>query len=211
MPSNSKSITHRGLAILRVLATALALGAASNASAHAVSIGYENAGPGAVTIWLGTYLHGAPTNEGSLTLEGVLGTVFGPTTTPFSLLVVGIGNKPAGLIDGVTNFYSPDATIGGSAPLVGSQAGFLAACPACGPVEHWQGVTFFGLVAGDYEFTWVPAANPSQEWSPLNTNMEGVFHLSGTVVNPGVSEPGSLALLGLAVAGLAAVRRRASR
>ena len=37
------------------VAAALMLGAVGNASAHATSIGYANAGAGAVTVWLGTY------------------------------------------------------------------------------------------------------------------------------------------------------------
>jgi PEP-CTERM motif len=194
--------------VATLAAAAMALLAAGNASAHAVSIGYANAGPGSVTVWLGTYNHGTPTNEGSLQLQGANGTVYGPVTTAFNLLAVG-GAKPAGLIDGVTNFYAPDANVGGSAPLVGSEAGFNAGCPACGPVEHWQGVTFAGLTAGDYQFTWIPAANASAEWSPLNTNMNGIFNLSG-VVNP-TPEPATLALVGVALAGLGfASRRRAA-
>lgn len=189
------------------VAAALALGAAGNASAHATSIGYTNAGPGAVTVWLGTYAHGGHHLEGSMTLTGVNGTVYGPTVNPFTILTCdGPACKPAGLIDGVTNWYAPDAVVGGSAPLSGSEAGFLAGCPACGPTNHWQGATFAGLTAGDYKFTWVPAANPTAEWSILNTNMDGVFNLAG-VVNP-TPEPGSLALVGLAILGLVAAQRR---
>lgn len=185
------------------LAAALSFGAINNASAHAVSIGYENAGPGAVNIWLGTYDHGGDHLEGGLTLQGALGTVFGPVTTAFSLLT---SSKPAGLIDGTTNFYAPDLFT--SNPLVGTEAGFNAACPACGPVDHWQGVTFTGLSVGDYQFTWNEAPNATAEWSLLNTNMNGIFHLGESVVNGTVPEPGSLALMGLAFAGLAAARRK---
>ena len=197
----TKKLSILGIAV----AAALALGVAKDAAAHATSIGYANAGPGAVTVWLGTYNHGGHHLEGSMQLTGVLGTIYGPTVNPFTLLTgTGAGFKPAGLIDGTTNFFAPNGTVGSSAPLTGVDPVLF------GGVNHWQGATFAGLTAGDYQFLWTPIANPTAEWSPLNTNMNGIFNLSGTVVTGDVPEPGTLALVSLAMLGLAARRRRAA-
>ena len=200
----TKKLSILGAAVV----AALALGSAGNASAHAVSIGYANAGVGAVTVWLGTYAtgHAALTNEGSLNLVGVGINPFPSTTVAFNLLAgVGVGLKPGGLVDGTTNFYVPNIT-NPNAALVNSEAGFNTTCGACGPVDRWQGVTFSGLSAGVYQFTWIPIANPTAQWDIINNNMNGRFDLSG-VINP-TPEPGSLALVGLAILGLAAAQRR---
>jgi len=180
---------------------------------HAISIGFENAGANSVNIWLGTYGHGGHHLEGSLNLVGVLGNPFPSQTVAFSMLTpTGVGNKPAGLVDGVTNFYADwNGVIPNNLPLVGSETPFNIGCPACGPVDHWQGVNFSGLAAGFYQFTYVPIANPSAEWDLLSTNMNGIFDLSGVVNPPGIPEPATLALLGLGLASLKFTRRRKTK
>ncbi len=170
-----------------------------------------------MNIWLGTYQHGGHHLEGSLNLIGVLGNPFPSTTVAFSMLTPdGVLNKPGGLIDGVTNFYADwDGSIPNNLPLIASEAPFNAGCPACGPVNHWQGVNFAGLSPGSYLFTYLPIANPSAEWDLLSTNMNGIFDLSG-VVNPpdtSVPEPGTLLLLGSGLMGMVGYgwRQRRSR
>lgn len=194
--------------LLVAFATLSLIGLSQKAAAHATSIGFENAGPGAVTIWLGTYDHGGHHTEGSMQLEGALGTVFGPVITPFTLLTnTGVGFKPAGLIDGVTNFYV-QGTQGNNLPLVSSEAEWLAMFPGL-PANHWQGATFNGLAPGHYQFTWIPALSPTQEWSPWSQSMNGIFELTGSVVNPNpVSSPATLSLLGLGLLGFSLARKR---
>ena len=179
------------------------------ASAHMISIGFENAGPGAVTFWGGNYTHSSsPGNvplEGSMTLEGIGGTVFAATTLAFDMNTLA---KPGGLIDGVTNFFVTGGVGQAGNPLSAFDADFLTQCGACGPVTAWQGVTFAGLAAGDYMFTYLPIANPTFDWEPWNDSLSNTLTLTGTVVNPNpVPVPASLALVGLGL-GLLGLRRR---
>ena len=98
---------------LKVLLGTALMGLASLASAHTMTIGYANAGPGSVTFWFGSW-HDLtpPLFEGSMQLEGVAPTVFAPTVVSFTLSagcnpgVSNCPNKPAGLVDGTTNFYA---------------------------------------------------------------------------------------------------------
>ena len=134
--------------------------------AHTNSIGYENAGAGSVTFWFGTYHNPVNFTEGSFNVTG--GAV--NTTVPFSLLV---NTKPGGLIDGTTNFYA-----GNPNNLVGVNPGQA--------VRNWQGVTINGLTQGTYTFTYIPIANPTQEWQPLiNAILSNTVTLSASVVGGG--------------------------
>jgi len=130
----------------------------SQAQAHTNSVGYENAGPGSVTFWYGTYHLNTQFTEGSFRLVGQNGAY--DSTVSFTDLVY---IKPTGLIDGTTNFYS-----NGTA-LVGTNSGQAA--------RSWQGVSFTNLLAGSYVFTYVPILNPTQEWAPLDSII-----LSSTVI-----------------------------
>ena len=184
----------------------LAIG--STAVAHTVSIGFAPAGTGSVSFWYGSYhTCTTPLTEGSLTLVGIGGNSFPSTTVPFSLTSC---TKPSGLIDGTTNFYTADNAGG---PLV-------AVPPAsinCNPCSKWQGVTFTGLQAGQYRFTYVPIALPTQDWAPWdstilsNTVTITGAQLGSTATIPTLGTP-ALVVLGIAVAlaGLGFSSRRKS-
>ena len=205
-------INGLGKTLFGAAVASLALfGAIQKASAHATSIGFENAGAGSVTVWMGTYGHGSDNLQGGMNLVGVMGNPFASTTLNFDTLVTGgLGNQPAGLIDGTTNFYA-SGNVGGGAPLLGFNpfTGVVNANNPSGfslPTTHWQGVTFSGLGAGSYQFTYIPIANPTAEWTPWNANMNAVFDLTAVVVP--TPEPGTLGLLGLGLMGLGLARRR---
>lgn len=119
----------------------------AGAQAHTSSVGYENAGPGAVTFWYGTYHSGVSATEGSLLVTGTGGY---SSTVPFTLLV---GTKPTGLIDGTTNFYSDGTTLVGTPNTT---------------IVNWQGATFTGLTPDSYTFTYQPIGNPSSTWAPID-------------------------------------------
>lgn len=187
-----------------VAATVLAAAVAGPASAHTISIGVYNAGaPGSVTLAMGTYDHG-----GSI-FEGAMALIAGPVTTaPVSFTSV-TNVKPGDLVDGVNNFYA-DATPATWGALAADSFTSATNTVGLGPVVNWQELTFTGLTAGIY--TYQLSGMNSANWSNINSftnNWTGTLVISREVTG-NVPEPGSLALIGLALAGLAASRRRAA-
>lgn len=164
----------------RVSALALATSVAANeASGHTVSIGYEFAGPGAVNFWYGSYHPTATFNEADLQLTG-------PNINAIVAYTLLRNVKPAGLIDGVTNFYSNTAgtALVGSPEQVASTDGSGGSFnPATQSVLNWQGATFTGLAPGTYTFTYNPLGAPTVEWHPINDIIRtGTFTLTAADV-----------------------------
>jgi outer membrane autotransporter protein len=144
------------------LATCLLLSPIGASFAHTVSIGYEVLGGGVFDIWYGTYHTGVPSTEGSLQLSGPSIS----TTVAFTMLVT---MKPSGLIDGATNFYSNASgtgLTGTPVPITGNGGSFNGMASS---VLTWQGVQFTGITKpGTYTFTYIPIANPTADWDPIN-------------------------------------------
>jgi hypothetical protein len=123
------------------------------ALAHTNSIGYVGGGNGSVTFWYGNWHPGTNFNEGTLTLQGINGTAFSATTVNWSLLSA---TTPDGLIPG-TNYFTSDGT-----QLVPYDTNIQTS-------YAWQGVTFTGLGAGDYQFTYNAAGSPTVNWMPMDS------------------------------------------
>lgn len=134
-----------------VVATA-SLAGLSSAWSHTISIGYENVGVNALNFWYGTYHSGVTYNEGSFHLVNPAANI--DVTTAFSLLV---SVKPSGLVDGDTNFYAASTSVTKQPTNVDGRT-----------VLYWQGVSFTNLAPGTYTFTYIPIANPTQEWEPIS-------------------------------------------
>lgn len=146
---------------------------AVNADAHTMTWGYEDNTGGSYTVWAGAWSsHFNAPAEGHLlyTLTDFNGVAQAPgTSVAFNLTS---STKPAGLIDGTTNFYAnPSGTM--TATNLTSYVG---------PVS-WMGVTITGITnPGYYLLQFDPAyvGGMSQNFTPADSSV-----LNGVVIQLG--------------------------
>ena len=169
------SYTTRALAA----ASALLLGTPTAVLAHTNSIGYVGSGNGTVTFWYGNWHPGTTFTEGSMTLLGVNGTSYAPTTVNWTLLS---NTEPSGLVPGVNYFQSNGVSLipyGDPSAVYGSTYS-----------STWQGVTFTGLSAGDYQFTYNPIAQPTANWDPsAQVIRTGTVSLTSAIISGNPTGP----------------------
>ena len=131
---------------LKMAAIAATLLATATVQAHTIALGTTNAGGlGNLMLWMGTYDHGSPIAQGSITLTALDGNAITNITSNFTQVVT---TQPTGLVAGDNYFYADAAG--------GSQWGTLASDSyhsalnnvGLGPAVNWQGALFTGLTAG---------------------------------------------------------------
>ena len=167
------SYATRALAV----ASALLMGAPTAALSHTNSIGYVGGGNGAVTFWYGNWHPGTTFNEGTLTLQGINGTNFSPSTVNWTLIQQ---TMPDGLIPG-TNYFTSNGTA------------LVPYDPNVQTSYSWQGVTFTGLSAGDYQFTYNAAGAPTVNWMPMdNVILSSTVNLSAAALSGDANQNGVL-------------------
>lgn len=169
------TLTQKALAA----ASALLLGVPTAALSHTNSIGYVGSGNGTVTFWYGNWHPGTTFTEGSMTLLGVNGTSYAPITVNWTLLS---NTEPSGLVPGVNYFQSDGVNLipyGDPAAVYGSTYS-----------STWQGVTFTGLSAGDYQFTYNPIAQPTANWDPsAQVIRTGTVSLTSAIISGNPTGP----------------------
>ena len=155
-------------------ASALLLGVPTAALSHTNSIGYVGSGNGTVTFWYGNWHPGTTFTEGTMTLQGVNGTNFAPSTVNWTLIQ---NTMPTGLVSG-TNYFMSDGT--SLVPYVAGNSGCVYnSCTS----YSWQGVTFTGLSAGDYQFTYNPIQYPTANWDPAHPTIQtGTVTLTSAII-----------------------------
>ena len=161
-PAGTTALARKFLASVSIAAMLVAQ--SGTAGAHTVSIGYVFAGPGAVTLWYGSYHNTATFNEADTQLVG-------PGYYSLQNMVLLSGIKPMGLVDGTNNFYSNaagTALVGIPEFVVSTDGSGGSFNPATKTVLNWQGATYTGLRPGTYTFTYNPLALPTVEWHPIN-------------------------------------------
>jgi VPDSG-CTERM motif len=194
--------------LLTMAASCGLLAGTTGVQAHTISIGTFNAGaPGSVTIAMGTYTAG----HGTVQAEGAITLISGPGIPP-SVGPVSFGGlttvKPAQLIDsGPTqnNFFTDGTGNPGYSALVNTTVAQV------GVIANWQLATFTGLAAGTYTYQ-ITGMN-TVDWANYGTgdaNWTGTLVIPGSSVTPGgVPDSGSsIALLGLALVGMAGLKRK---
>lgn len=191
-----KSFLYVGVALLATFTSSIV-------SAHTIAIGSTNGGaPGSVYLWMGTYDHGTPIAQGSITLVAGPSNV-GATRNFTSFTTI----SPVGLVAGDNYFYA-DATPAQWGSLASDSYHSATNVSGLGPVVNWQGALFTGLTAGVY--TYQLSGMTSANWNNINSfqdNWRGTLVVSNTSV-VGVPEPATLGLLGLGLAGLGLARRK---
>ncbi|MCX7297859.1 MAG: hypothetical protein NTU64_13540 [Hyphomicrobiales bacterium] len=163
---STTALARKFLASVSVAALLVAEG--GSAAAHTVSIGYVFAGPGAVTLWYGSYHNTATFNEADTQLVG-------PGYYSLKNMNLLSGIKPMGLVDGTNNFYSNSAgtaLVGIPEFVVSTDGSGGSFDPAVKSVLNWQGATYTGLRPGTYTFTYNPLSLPTVEWHPINDVIE---------------------------------------
>ena len=142
---------------------------AVSASAHTVTWGYEDLGAGSFTIWSGTYHGGIPNIEGSLKYTPVDQNGGNPGVSAVAAFNLVTSTKPAGLIDGTTNFYSAGSGNMGATPGVG------------GSPVNWQGVTLNSITTGYYLLQYDPASSFSAVYEPYDYSISNgvIIQLGG--------------------------------